>query len=201
MTDKYNCVKCNAHTGYENELCLNCKLEEKKTELDALSKYFHYPVMPIKVYCDALESWFRCMQEMHNDPERKDEKYKHGSDYWTDRISQLVTDIRKSGLLYRLLYWKPRDVVRTRKCPVHKGKMDTAMWVGDPQRDFNCGCEGSGWLPELDSHYEIEYSKTIACDDCKKECISISMHRITSVAGSHTYCNDCLPKYWPLARK
>ena len=49
-------------------------------------------------------------------------------------------DIRKSGLLSRLIY--NNDVVRTEKCPIHLGKMSTGLWViGGAE----C-CDGSGWL-------------------------------------------------------
>lgn len=59
-------------------------------------------------------------------------------------ISRVFTKIRKSNLLYRILY--ADQEVRTEMCPTHKGKWSGCSWGENP-----CACNDdgnvTGWLP------------------------------------------------------
>lgn len=62
---------------------------------------------------------------------------------WTEVLTTVELSIRKSNLLYRLIYCGEK--LRTQKCPQHKGR-----WSGIEFGDNVCphGCELTGWIPE-----------------------------------------------------
>jgi hypothetical protein len=111
------------------------KENEAREMLRRLSEYFNQPVMPIKEYCRGLETWARCIEEA-NETRQTD----HGAAY-AGMLRQVLRDIRKSDLLWRLLYDGQR--LRTRKCPKHGGS-----WAGVSPVACPHGCGHTGWLPE-----------------------------------------------------
>lgn len=121
--------------------------------LRALAEFYREPVMPISRYCKALETWVSCIQ-MNNGmypsslipegfamPARGDG---HGASY-VAILPGMLTDIRKSNLLYRLLY--RGQPLRKRPCPQHRGH-----WSGWSKEPCPHGCSDgenvTGWLPE-----------------------------------------------------
>lgn len=129
------CKLCDTWTR-RGDLCRDCRMVEKQNELDALTEYFGEIVAPLSVVCDAIVDWARCIQQ--GDTE-------HGKEY-TQHLDHIIMDIRKSGLMNRLVYWGEK--VRTEKCPVHQGKMDTCLWaLGVSPIPDGCLCDGSGWIP------------------------------------------------------
>src|SRR5947199_7147549 len=58
-------------------------------------------------------------------------------------LGVILTDIRKSNLLGRLLYAK--QPLRTEPCPTHQGHIDMEELLTGKQ---GCPCQGTGWLPE-----------------------------------------------------
>ena len=94
--------------------------------LAKLTEHFREPVMPVSRYCAALSTWraLRVQQSLTPD----------------SLLRSVETAIRKSNLLYRMIYCgeKPRTV----ECPAHKGH-----WNG-PATGCAEGCGGTGWLPE-----------------------------------------------------
>lgn len=120
--------------------------------LRALAEYYREPVMPIRQYCNALETWAACIQ-MNNGlrpsmvpegfamPQRGDG---HGVSY-VAILQGMLTDIRKSNLLYRLLY--RGQVLRKRPCPQHRGHW--SGWSNEPcPHGCSDGMNVTGWLPE-----------------------------------------------------
>jgi hypothetical protein len=102
--------------------------EQVKRMLSQLEEHFGEPVRPVSDYCNALETWSKVFCKKYPSEERA-----HSS----IRIS-----IRKSNLLARLIYGGEK--LRTRECPVHKGKWDgQAMLMGCEHH-----CDGTGWLRE-----------------------------------------------------
>lgn len=68
-----------------------------------------------------------------------------GSRYY-EYLTTVITDLRKSALLWRLLY--RGEKVRTVKCSVHRGRLDMDNWLGWLSKDEKpCPCNGTGWLP------------------------------------------------------
>jgi DNA-directed RNA polymerase subunit RPC12/RpoP len=196
----YHCIDCKKiieHINVEEHeagqgRCTACKYKFKQSEIDELRKYFCEPVLPMSIYCGALETWMRCIEELQRDMEiTTPPEYRHGASY-ASHLSKIYTDIKKSGLLDRLIYRYPTDPVRTRKCPIHKGKMDTGMWVGVTE-DRSCGCSGSGWLPEPGSIAEEEFNKLIICSKCKDETKQGLMYHIISIieGESGVFCPKC----------
>jgi len=67
-----------------------------------------------------------------------------GSRYY-EYLTTIITDIRKSALLWRLLYLGQK--VRKTKCPTHAGKLAMNQWLGLQPGEEPCACNGTGWLP------------------------------------------------------
>jgi hypothetical protein len=109
--------------------------KEAREMLRRLSEYFNQPVMPISEYCRGLETWARCIEEANETKQTR-----HGSAY-APVLGELLRDIRKSDLLWRLLY--DGQQLRTRKCPLHRGH-----WAGVTSEVCPHGCGHTGWLPE-----------------------------------------------------
>lgn len=106
--------------------------EEAKALLQKLSEHYKEPVMPISKYCSALKTWVSCIEERNKDGSRG-----QGFEYHT-HLRAILRDIRKSNLLYRILY--RNDPFRIEKCPEHKGH-----WSGIQKCPH--GCDSTGWLP------------------------------------------------------
>lgn len=92
--------------------------------------------MPINRFCDAISTWFSCIIRM-NDEMGDGERWCQGSSYFQE-LPHIEIDIRKSNLLWRLLYEGER--LRTVKCEVHKGHQTFNL---DNRNE--CGCDGTGW--------------------------------------------------------
>lgn len=105
--------------------------EEAEALLARLSKHYNQPVMPVQRYCQALETWKRKIQEIN-----RGDRQGQGSSYH-EHLTRIWTDIRKSNLLYRLIYLGQQ--MRTEECPDCQGKWGR---LDCPQ------CGGTGWLPE-----------------------------------------------------
>lgn len=108
---------------------------EANEMLRRLSEHFHQPVMPVSRYCDALETWMRQVVALNRDPQTPE--WSHGHRYFTI-LSNIATDIRKSNLLWRLIY--AGEPLRTEPCPKHQGR-----WSGILPCEH--GCDSTGWLP------------------------------------------------------
>jgi len=111
--------------------------DEELRELHAkLHAHYHEPVLPVSKFCNAFGLW-RDLQI---------ERYKDGPAdevprWLRDRAPQtLELAIRKSNLLYRMLY--QGEEPRTEKCPKHKGS-----WSGIGPCYY--GCASTGWLPKV----------------------------------------------------
>jgi hypothetical protein len=112
--------------------------EEPQEVRDArtlLTDYFGEPVMPVSQYCDAFSLWATAIQTLNAGSGKG-----QGASYH-DMLDRIEIDIRKSNLLYRLIYRGQQ--FRRRPCPVHKGH-----WSGLPLEPPACGCDLVGWLPE-----------------------------------------------------
>lgn len=131
---------CGVQAQYGDELCRECKRREKSGELQELREYFHEPVVPLSVVCDAITTWARAIEQGVRETPAERRQLQQGAAY-AEYIGRILIDIRKSGLLSRVIY--NGEGVRTEKCPVHQGHMDCAQWVG--LGDPTC-CDGSGWL-------------------------------------------------------
>lgn len=132
--------------GWHKEFSVESKKDAEAAEA-ALSRYYREPVLPASRYCAALESWARCV-EIDNGLRQAPEGYTppkqaQGSGYAAD-LGRIFRDIRKSNLLYRLIY--KGEVLRTRPCPQHKGR-----WGGVRAEACPHGCSDghniTGWLP------------------------------------------------------
>ncbi|MFO0579096.1 MAG: FHA domain-containing protein [Polyangia bacterium] len=120
--------------------------------LRALSAYYQEPVLPISRYCSALEAWAGCIQ-MNNYrrpsamiPEgfAQPQEDGHGATY-AAILPAILTDIRKSNLLYRLIY--RGQPLRKRPCPQHRGHW--SGWSSEPcPHGCSDGMNVTGWLPE-----------------------------------------------------
>lgn len=120
--------------------------------LRALSAFYKEPVLPISRYCSALEAWAGCIQ-MNNYrrpssliPEgfAQFEEDAHGATY-AAILPAILTDIRKSNLLYRLIY--RGQPLRKRPCPQHRGHW--SGWSIEPcPHGCSDGMNVTGWLPE-----------------------------------------------------
>lgn len=122
--------------------------EEAEALRAALSRYYREPVHPLSTFCEAIRTWFRCIERRNTDPDLsggwgQGEEYHH-------LLRQIETDIEKSNLLARLLY--AGEPLRTRMCPEHKGRWNgNAMLTGCSHH-----CDGTGWLPEDESFSRVE---------------------------------------------
>lgn len=103
--------------------------EEAEEMLKKLSKHFGEPVMPVKRYCRALNTWADCMYKIKAEP-----YYKY--------LFSILRDIDKSNLLYRLIY--VGEEFRTEKCPQCEGRWNGSVMIGINKCKYEC--EGTGWL-------------------------------------------------------
>lgn len=117
--------------------------------LEQLSKHYRQPVLPLNRFCDAITTWMRAIEQNNTEEEARREhplgrwrpEDQHGHSYW-QHLGKIKTDIRKSGLLYRLLF--KGEKLRTRRCPVHRGH----QMLGPSKEACPHGCGFTGWLPE-----------------------------------------------------
>ena len=114
-----------------------------KGMLAQLKSHYGEPVLPLSEFCAAIETWKEAIEQGVKDS--PDVETQQGR-FYHDHLPQMFTDIRKSGLLSRILY--AGEKLRTRKCPYHEGHMDCGQWVGAGKRDPSCKCDGSGWIAE-----------------------------------------------------
>ncbi len=133
----------------------NGKFWELRIQLDpgspeeriaALTQELGEPVMRVSTYCKAISTWmkvFRKKLREEADSLGRDTVGRQSRLAEISALRTIETNIRKSGLLARLIY--AGENLRTRKCPIHKGKMDPEMWA---LRPGECECQGSGWLKE-----------------------------------------------------
>lgn len=104
--------------------------------LRLLTRHFNEPVKPVSKYCESLKTWARIIEEKNADGDT--EKHRQGSEY-AKHLRHILIDIAKSNLLARLIYGNEK--LRTRECPIHKGKWSGIMECPE-------GCDMTGWLPE-----------------------------------------------------
>lgn len=99
--------------------------------LEALQTFYGQPVLPVRRYCDALETWARVYVEKRPSARLA--------------LADVRLAIVKSNLLARLIYGGQK--LRTRPCPIHKGE-----WSGCVPEPCAGGCSDginlTGWLPE-----------------------------------------------------
>ncbi len=112
--------------------------DEAKELLAKLENHYNEPVKPISEYCEAFRTWADCIQKAKD----------NGKDrfYYAEYLPDILRDIRKSSLLWRLLYGGQK--LRKTPCPEHKGR-----WSGIPFEKLECGCDLIGWLPEDEDKY------------------------------------------------
>ena len=131
---------------------------EAEEMLAKLVQHYKQPVMPIKKYCAALETWASIMIDLEGKPGRMRESNKE----YCNALSRMRIDIHKSNLLFRLLYLE--EPLRTEECPIHKGE-----WNGQAQCIFGCvlGCDGSGFLktPEMIEKWLTNIRKNFVMTD------------------------------------
>lgn len=121
--------------------------QEVKEMLDKLSKHFEEPVMPVSKYCNAISTWFRCIENNYQEQLILfKENNIHESEFidfpWAPHLQNIETAIRKSNLLFRLIY--AGEELRTEKCPIHQGH-----WSGCKENACelcSCGYDVTGWL-------------------------------------------------------
>lgn len=109
--------------------------EEAEAMLRQLSKHYRQPVMPVKRFCRAIRTWATQIEKINR--AAPDGRYRHGKAY-ARYLTGILIDIRKSNLLWRLLYCG--EELRERPCPKHKGR-----WSGIGRCEHGCGM--TGWLP------------------------------------------------------
>lgn len=112
-----------------------------------LAKHYGDPVMPVGRYCNALDQYAKALREGR---ETERENFP-ASPLPPDATAAIIEHwgtisvfVRKSNLLYRLLYLG--QPLRTRKCPEHDGH-----WSGCHPEPCPHGCsvgmDVTGWLP------------------------------------------------------
>ncbi len=127
----------------QNKVALKQKPVESLTDkqaqamLDRLTNHFGYPVRPVYQYCDALNEWAHQISALNQ--AAGDDSSRHGSEYYL-HLRNIMIDIRKSNLLWRLIY--VGEKVRTEPCPIHNKK-----WSGINLDGCFYGCGETGWLP------------------------------------------------------
>lgn len=103
------------------------------------------PVMPVTFFCEALETWARVLGESHPTeryPKENDERRVNA-----DRASGVFLQIRKSNLLWRMIYCG--EPLRKDRCPEHKGRWSGCNLPEDTSCKGVCmfGGNVTGWLP------------------------------------------------------
>lgn len=97
-----------------------------------LREHYGEPVMPVRAYCKAFETWIDQLVIKYK------EQPALSPPEWMRHLTMIRLSIRKSNLLYRLIYCG--EPLRLRKCPLHNGE-----WSGI--EDCEHGCHSTGWLP------------------------------------------------------
>jgi hypothetical protein len=108
--------------------------EQAQQMLKDLAEHYGEPVKPVGEYCKAISAWMKCIVE-------------NNAKEYAGVLHRIEIDIRKSALLCRLIYCGEK--LRTEPCPIHKGHLNMAEWIGfpsEPQCEHLCG--GTGWLPQ-----------------------------------------------------
>ena len=121
---------------------------EAEMMLALLSRHYGQPVMPVRRYCHAIETWMGVME----DNERAKPEREQVAAFLHLRTVRIA--IHKSNLLYRMIY--RGEKLRPTKCPVHQGVQSTQLLcLGSEhhivngvirERGNECGCDGTGWL-------------------------------------------------------
>ncbi|MHA2426992.1 MAG: hypothetical protein ACXADB_03070 [Candidatus Hermodarchaeia archaeon] len=119
--------------------------EQVQKMLDRLANHFGCPVRPVNQYCEALREWAYQISIINQEAEKVakaagTESTRHGCEYH-EHLRHIMMDIRKSNLLFRLIY--AGEELRTEQCPIHKGK-----WSGCSFEGCIYGCGETGWLPK-----------------------------------------------------
>lgn len=112
--------------------------EEAEAMLEKLSRHYNEPVMPVKRYCSALETWAKCIVELNEKPTKG---FKQGYDYYK-HLYKVFRDIKKSNLLWRLIY--EGEELRTEPCPQCNGEWNGQVMIGTQK--CQSACEDIGWL-------------------------------------------------------
>lgn len=108
--------------------------QEAEEMLKQLAEHYNQPVMPLRKFCTAIRTWFRCIETAGAAGQQGTEYYKY--------LRSIEIDIQKSNLLGRLIY--AGEKLRTIECPEHKGRWNgSAMLMGC---EYNC--DGTGYLRE-----------------------------------------------------
>lgn len=114
--------------------------DEAQAMLQKLHAWYRQPCLPVSKYCDALQTWSERYLEIQGEhAETLEERLEKAREVeqWLIRFR---IDIRKSNLLYRLIYLG--ESLRQRPCPVHHGR-----WYGLHPDTCPHDCGHTGWLP------------------------------------------------------
>jgi len=135
--------------------------KEAEEMLAQLEKFYRQPVLPLRHFCQALETWMDCIWKRNSEPAEIELREDLRPHPYFKHLPQMRIDIRKSNLLGRLLFAKQQ--LRTRRCPVHNGH-----WSGEAMFFEDCPhhCDGTGWLRERqqDGRYTGELEITVSND-------------------------------------
>lgn len=112
--------------------------EQVDEMLARLTNHFGCPVRPVNKYCEALSEWAHQIRKINEEAGENSDK--QGRRYY-QHLRKIMMDIRKSNLLWRLIY--ADEKLRTEPCPIHKGK-----WGGCSFEGCIYGCGETGWLPQ-----------------------------------------------------
>lgn len=102
---------------------------------EKLAAHYGQPVMPVSDYCDALQTWFDIRARGLS------------ADAGYEQL-RMLTDLRKSALLGRLIYGGEK--LREVKCPQHDGRwsgLEFGPHGNSPGNVCPHGCGLTGWLP------------------------------------------------------
>lgn len=124
--------------------------EQVEELTDILTRHFGEPVRPVSAYCKAFEDWASALAQrkerivaMADDDPLKQHEFDDTLSHIADMAFQLSISIRKSNLLWRLIY--EGQPLRTEMCPEHHGRWSGYQW------DRFCECQNgydvTGWLP------------------------------------------------------
>lgn len=119
--------------------------EQAQGLLDILKRHYKQPVLPMSRFCEAITTWFRCIERNAREWEKKGEPDRAHGHSFAKHLGDIERNIRKSNLLARLLYGGEK--LRRERCPVHDGR-----WSGLEHPGARCphGCGHTGWIPEAD---------------------------------------------------
>jgi hypothetical protein len=110
------------------------------------------PIMPVSFYCEAIETWARVAPEVPHPAGPAPSRWMEDENKVRMELGKVIgavsLAIRKSNLLWRLIYGGER--LRTKACPVHKGRWSGCILPGETQCKGACmsGINVTGWLPE-----------------------------------------------------